>query len=294
MLPFFTVKDINTNRFSINNKPTIIKKNIYSASINALNAYLLYFSLILTFVLIKQSNASTLICIFKDGTITIGVDSKATITNFADTTVIINCKIFQVDSFFIAFSGISNYDKTNFSLSKIAKNTLTTITNTIETKIKTFQETLLQEFIEAIEHMKEYNPSIFLDSLVVKRLRCSVFVLGIFNENPFVYSIQYKVYANPTRGIADVVDVGVNKKFNGPFSNGHGRIVAGEREHIYEFEKSDTTYWKRNDPVDVINFFIGIEIKHSSSVGPPIDILQINSKGWQWIQRKKECHDYDS
>lgn len=288
MIPYSSNKYIDTNSLSINNKCPIRKKYIRPASFNSFNSYLLYL-LVVFIVVIKPAYSTTAICILRNGTITIGIDSRAYTTNFKDTTFYLNCKIIQVDSFFIAFIGISDYKKTKFSITNIAKNTLGG-SGSVDDKIISFRDLLYTEFVKVMAYTNATTPVVSLDSSRFAIYGCSVLILGIRNITPFVYHIQYKV-----KKTNSVIGYEIDKKFKGIYCSDStsGIIFVGKRNHIYEFEETDSTYWKRNDPVEVINFFIGLEIVNEPTVGLPIDILQINSTGYRWIQRKDDCYEYD-
>lgn len=234
--------------------------------------------------MIKPIYSTSIVCIFKNNTITIGADSRKTVTNFAGSNFSsLTCKILQVDSFFIAFSGMTAYDDANFYLVEIAKNTLSGPGFTNE-KIITFRDSLVIAFKKTIDFMKIKTPSVFSDTEKLNNLRCNVLVLGIKDSIPFIYSIQYKV-----KEMKSIIGYEIAKEFQGIYSSASGRFILGERDHIYKFEETDSTYWKKNDPIDVIKFFIGLEIENSRPVGPPIDILQIDKSGGHWIQRKRMC-----
>ena len=267
------------------------EKIVYQGFIYPMNLKLLVRCFAIAIVLIsflKQVYGTTVVCIIRNGVITVGADSKLFITNFSDTTFALNCKIVQVDSFFIAFSGISKYEDAEFSISNIANNTLSGDGN-FKNKISSFQDSLYNSFTRVVSMIRLNNPNIVVEDQKIAKLRCSVMVLGIDNTIPFVYCIQNKAINENSVGLKVV------KNYTGIYANDSvsGRIFMGERDNIYNFISIDTTYLEENNPVDVINYFIGLEIEHSLKVGPPIDILQIDNTGGHWIKRKSECDDKD-
>ncbi len=243
----------------------------------------LLYIIIIVLLIIKPIYSTSIVCIFKNNVITIGADSRTTITNFTDSRFSLSCKILQVDSFYIAFSGMTNYNDANFYLGEIAKNTLS-CPGSIREKIISFRDSLGFAFKKTIDYIKIKTPSVYSDTSNLNDFRCNVLVLGIEDTIPFIYSIQYKVKELKTTNRDNIA-----KEFKGIYSSTSGRFRLGERDYINKFEETDSTYWKKNDPIDVIKFFIGLEIENSRSVGPPIDILQIDKTGGIWIQRKRMC-----
>jgi hypothetical protein len=73
-------------------------------------------------------------------------------------------------------------------------------------------------------------------------------------------------------------------------------VTIGEKDAALNYIHAQNELAPSSDPVQTIRRMIAIEAEatHNVSVGGPIDILRVTSKGAEWIQRKPECQDIEA
>jgi Proteasome subunit len=228
---------------------------------------------------------STVVAIRTPSEIYVGADSK--LVAYGDIKIEQSmCKIRQVDSLFFAHTGLIGDAAGRFNVAETVIKAHR-YGHSISATVQAFEKMVVGPLIKTLQQFKRDQPDYYTKYLQAHS-HFSIIFFGLENETPVVYSRYFNAKDSTDGSIK--VDI-QRKDCPGNCPTGMTYIFLGEQEAISKFLDGNPHYssvgW-----VPTIRKLIEIEIADKPDfVGYPIDIIRVDKKAAEWIQRKKKCPD---
>jgi len=189
------------------------------------------------------------------------------------------CKIRQVGDVFFAIGGHIREELTGFDAVKIATEALRNSGNAAA-KVKAFEQNILLPLTELVRMVKSTNPAYFDKSLRDKPV-LQVAFFGNEQQSLYLYVRSYKAT------VYNSVDVIVELENNTDCTDCVRAL--GENDAIEDFINKNPKY-RPASSVELVRKLVQVEIEQRPEyVGPPIDIVRLDTNGANWVDVKPEC-----
>jgi len=190
------------------------------------------------------------------------------------------CKIRQVGDDFLAMGGNIREKVTGFDAFKIATQAMRDSDKPID-KVKGFERNILTPLTEVIRMVRSKNPEYFENRLRDKIVLFVAF-FGIEQQSLYLYVRSYKATAYNS------IDVKVEPEGSTDCLTGCNTILAlGETDAITDYLNTNP---KPVLSVELVRKLVQVEIEQTPEyVGPPIDIVRLDTNGANWVDVKPEC-----
>lgn len=235
---------------------------------------------------INSARATTIVVVRTANEIVIGADSKVTDTygNAVDKQA---CKIIQVGNLAVALEGFEIDRLTGFSVPEIVKNALQLKpTATASEKVSIMTGFLVSRLFAELVEVQRREPDSYGQKFAGGRAFLKIIVAGFEKGQPLVFVRSFRAVQ------FDSQNIGVSVSPDDCLNDCRGEIVTrflGETEAIDGLPEETPGFWQHG-LVNGVRRLVETEIAARSEYdGPPIDILRLDKKSAQWIQRKPEC-----
>ena len=215
--------------------------------------------------------------------IAVAADSKVTTRNGATGPA--GCKIIQLeDSFFYSAAGLTSDPQSGYDLTKIIRQAFRGPggargkTNDFETSVGT-------PLALAVGRLKKEEPAFFEHYLEGRGQVLQTIFFGLENGNPVLFQRSFALQL--TAGNASLVE----ERSDCPGNTCQAATVflMGYSDAAARFATEHHDFWKRG-LAEAVEGLVKMEIEEVPQfVGPPIDVLHVDSQGAAWVKRKKGC-----
>jgi len=243
--------------------------------------------ILLLLVFSSVASATTIVVARSPTEIVIGADSKLTDTYGNDLNKPV-CKILPAGNLFIAFEGLRKNLQTGFNVMDVSLKALQR-----EPRASAFDRVgiltgfLTSRLFSELLFLKQHDQETYL-----KKIQGQTFlrlVIAGFEQNrPLIFVRQFRAIQINAKTIS------VEVIADDCLADCRGEVVTrfmGETEAIEGLAEETPNFW-RNGLTNGVRQLIQTEITaRDGYVGPPIDLLRIDARGAEWIQRKAECAD---
>lgn len=250
--------------------------------------FTLWITIFLTFIISKNIqmnpnnilNGTTIITSITQDKIIIAADSKQTWGEDYSREAPLKCKIRHIGNLFFAAEGITQMFKPNIDFLEIIENLDLKKALTFENKIDYIALKLREPVQEFAQNYQKFNPIAF-DSILNKTL-FSISFSQFENEKPCSSALYWEIKSTAT-GWEIVPGRATSEQIP-------RYMIQGQKDAIDYYYENNINFKNKIYDEKGLNELIEIQIKASpQKVGLPIDIVVINSQGFQWIQKKEEC-----
>jgi len=229
---------------------------------------------------------STVVAIRTPSEIYVGADSKLVAYGKDKKIELSICKIRQVDNLFFAQTGLVGDAAGGFNVAetviKAHKHG-----DSISATVQAFEKMVVGPLTTMLQQFKRDQPDFYKKDLQ-RDSHFSIMFFGLENGTVVVYS-RYFTATDPINGSSKIEIQ--RKDCPGDCPTGTTYIFLGEQEAMNKFLDANPHYSKIGW-APTIRKLIEIEIADKPDfVGYPIDIIRLNNKVTEWIQRKAECPD---
>ena len=227
---------------------------------------------------------TTIVAVRTPEEIVIGADSKMMDLRDRsfDSTI---CKIRKIDDLFFAFAGFLDIPGLQSDLTEVVREASRS-GDSITEKIETFDGLIVRDWSQGLPDIRDDHPELYRQKLRGKIVLQIAFA-GIERGKPLLFMRYLKVVE---RG--DVPSIVIYKK-QCPGDCPLGKVYAflGHTGALKEHMAGGTDIWDAGY-AEGIRRLITIQMEaEPEHVGPPIDILRLDSTGYEWIQKKPECFE---
>ncbi len=239
-----------------------------------------------TLLFLPAARATTIVGIRTPDQVVIAADSLGTARGNRIETSQLTCKVFSVNDRGFAVSGLTKAQPGDFDAAKevagilARRSALGDAVNDIAERITSLLESHLRQ-------LKRVNPSLFAKSLEGEGGSItSILLAAREGGEPVAVGLGFRGSEGPDGTIRIATD---RVTCPGDCPNGTMYFLLGERgpidRYIAEHGKGRLTPAESGAP-----FLVQLVIDAGSrSVGPPVDILVIDTHGVSWPARKEEC-----
>lgn len=244
--------------------------------------------LALTVLLAAHANATTIVAVKTPTAIVIGADSKVTDT-FGNAAAGQACKIIQAGNLFFAYEGLVRDRRTGFDVATIASRALLFKPNASAAE----RVSILTGFITAqlfveLPDLKQQDPDTYREKVEGGQTFLKILVAGFEGAQPLLFVRQFRAVPVNRRTI------GVGVVPDDCLKDCAGAAVVrslGETAAIDGLPEETSGFWEQGIVAGVRRLIETEIAARGEYVGPPVDILRIDQRGAQWIQRKALCND---
>jgi hypothetical protein len=197
-------------------------------------------------------------------------DSK-TVSRAGDTGKIDKIKLFEEENIGYVAAGVVKYDLTGYNLHKLAEDACT-YHGDIHEKTDYFIEKVESKFIEFLNNVSS------VPSIDFRDLTMQIAFFNVTNDVPTVVMVKIL----PDTIYAETKDYELRiKKTTRETIDVSQVYYLGRYVEMYEslFEESLLI-----DPVKEMKRLMNIAIEKHEDVGPPIDVMLIDKRGFHWIE----------
>jgi hypothetical protein len=234
----------------------------------------------------NSAHATTIVVVRTANEIVIGADSKVTDTygNAVDKQA---CKIIQVGNLAVAMEGFETDRQSGFSVPEIVKTALQLKPSaTANEKVSIMTGFLVSKLFAELMEVQRREPDSYGQKFVGGRVFLKIIIAGFEKGQPLVFVRSFRAVQ------FDPQNVGVSVLPDDCLNDCRGAIVTrflGETEAIDGLPDETPGFWQQG-LVNGVRRLVETEIAARNEYdGPPIDILRLDKRGAQWIQRKPEC-----
>lgn len=221
----------------------------------------------------------------------IGSDSKITMVKKRDILGIkTSCKIKQHGSFFFTAAGLTEGRKNSqviFSVGMFVTKA-SAVGQGIQEIATAFAILIREPFKQAMQKIKRENPAFYKERIEGKA-PLQVAFAGFEDRTPVLVIIYFKVQSMASGRVSISQHGGscpgetCNEKVE--------KALLGENEEMTRITEADPEWWNP-DLVGGVRKLIQAAIEDKpDTVGPPIDILEIDSFGARWVGKNAHCPD---
>jgi hypothetical protein len=211
--------------------------------------------------------------------VVIGADSRG--TNYkanGEKEFLELCKITPVGNYYYALAGF--YYSTRMNLKNTIEKELQE-NNDFDEAVQNIKREMTSILFDEYKYLKENQPIIFKERTTKGTMVTEIAIVGLRNGRPFAQMIGVDIINNET------CEMSTREKL---VTSGNKVLYLGEtrqiREAMESFEKNGTRF---NEPA-YANYLLDLEIKGGdSSIGWPVDILEIKPNEKIWHKKKGNC-----
>lgn len=231
-----------------------------------------------------STNATTIVAVKTKQEIIIGADSKLTDT-YGNTVNEQACKIIQSGNMVFAAEGFIRNKQTGFGIYKIIGQALKQPAKiSLTDKVNFVSGVVVSELLKELPKLRKQNADTYR-SKIEGKVFLSLLFAGFENGKPLMFVRQFRLAMSRQQiGISVLPDdcmEDCNREFETRF--------LGEKEAIESLPEDTPNFWGKG-AAEGIRLLIETEIQSRNEyVGPPIDIVRLNNKRVEWIQRKQNC-----
>lgn len=219
--------------------------------------------------------------------IVIGADSKVTDT-FGNAAAGQACKIIQAGNLFFAYEGLVKDRRTGFDVASIASRALLFKPNaTAAERVDILTGFITAQLFVELPDLKQHDPDTYREKVEGGQTFLKILVAGFEGTQPLLFVRQFRAVPvnRQTIGVSVVPD--------DCLKDCTGQVVVrtmGETAAIDGLPEETNGFWEQGI-AEGVRRLIETEIAaRGEYVGPPVDILRIDKRGAQWIQRKSLCY----
>ena len=242
--------------------------------------------LAIALLLTGRAAATTIVAVRTPSEIVIGADSKVTDT-YGNAFANQACKIIQAGNLFFAYEGLARDKQTGFDIAQIAARALQLKPNaSVSEKVSILTGFVASQLFIELPLLKQHDPATYREKVEGGQTFLKILIAGFDGNKPLLFVRQFRAVPvnRQTIGVSVVPDDCLSDCFD--------EIVVrslGETAAIDGLPEETPGFWK-GGIVEGVRRLIETEIAaRSEYVGPPVDILRIDSKGARWIQKKPGC-----
>ena len=246
------------------------------------------FSSVLLLLSVSSLCAATTIVVARSQTeIVIGADSKVTDT-FGNDLKKPLCKIRQAGNLFIAFEGLKENRQTGFNVLDFSLKALQRKPRASALdRVSILTALLTSRLFTELRFLKQHDQETYVRKILGKTF-LRLIIAGFEHDRPLIFVRQFRAnQINEQMVVAESIA-------DDCLVNCQGEIVTrflGETEAIDGLAEETPGFWGKG-LANGVRQLIQTEIAaRDEYVGPPIDLLHIDARGAEWIQRKPKCSD---
>jgi hypothetical protein len=214
--------------------------------------------------------------------IVVGADSLLVRRSGTLAVPLSECKITRVGNDFFAIAGNIREQVKGFDAGKIAAEAVRSSDKAVE-KVKAFEENIRPPLTELLRIVKSNTPEYF-DKLFRDKIVLAIAFFGIEEGTLYLYVRTYIAAVYNTND----VEVEFENKTD-CLADCAQTFAFGENAAIKEFIDTNPKY-RAASTVEFVRQLVQLEIdQRPEYVGPPIDIVRLNTNGANWVQVKPEC-----
>ena len=213
---------------------------------------------------------------------TIYAAADSMLVTAGSTTTETECKIRFAGETGFALAGIFVEPASGFDLIKIIKK-VCLADRPLTAKFASLEEAVRAPLLSAMNNIYHHPLSPALDHLGVQ-----IALFGFEGKTSYVYRITLDAVAEGS----NVTDLRVKKTIVPDEKNNEPYCLVFLAQSADVLATLQSTRLSGKDWRDALNQVIQLAIeKNPSSVGPPVDIVEVTDQGRRWLQRKDGCPD---
>jgi hypothetical protein len=223
--------------------------------------------------------STTLVALWTPEKVILAADSRVT----HEAGVVADaCKIEHSGSTWIAVSGLVSDPSTGFSLGPLARPALMQ-GKSMKEQIARFADAVQPGLTRAVDGLRRDAPDEY-GKLASGRPVLQAILASQENGKPVLATVGFVLDGSGTlQPRASLID--------GSDARGPRLIYAGQQQRIREYLKANRN-WIEGDRQALVRDLVQLEIDAKTEhVGGPVDVIEIDTSGTHWIQRKSACAD---
>jgi hypothetical protein len=195
------------------------------------------------------------------------------------------CKIMHEGAVYFANAGIVENDRTGFKVSTIAQTAIQQGSYDVKSSARLFSSMALAPFADALEELRSKHPDFYARYVKLGPQPLQVvFMRG--SPAPAFVVIYFTIESSPGAPVR-VKSHSQECPGNG-CPNGSGVRLLGGNDAAQQASKM-TGFWGEGE-VEGAKKLVEAEILRApDNVGPPVEMLRLDSTGPQWIYQKEQC-----
>jgi hypothetical protein len=223
--------------------------------------------------------STTLVALWTPEKVLLAADSRVT-QDGGDSAEA--CKIAHSGTTWIAVSGLISDPATGFTLGPLARPALAQ-GRSVKEQIALLADALQPGLARAVDGLRRDAPEHY-SRFAGGRPVLQAILAAQENGKPVLATIGFVLdAAGALQPRASLID--------GADARGPRLIYAGQQDHIREYLRTHRD-WIASDRQALVRDLVQLEIDaNTGHVGGPIDVVQIDAAGPQWVQKKSACAD---
>lgn len=244
----------------------------------------------LVLLALASARATTIVSVKTASEIVIGADSKVTDT-FGGAAAGQACKIVQAGNLFFAYEGMARDRRTGFDITRIAVQALLFKPNaSLAEKVSILTGFLTDSLFAELLSLKQHDPDTYREKVEGGQTFLKILVAGFDGNQPLLFVRGFRAVPLNRKTIAvSVVPDDCLADCRAEFAV----RTLGETAAIDGLPEETPGFWAGGIAQGVRRLIETEIAARSEYVGPPVDILRIDSKGAEWIQKKPSCADVE-
>jgi len=236
---------------------------------------------ILVLLCVSFSHATSIVIIRAPDHITVAADSMIR-TGYGHE---MGCKIMQEGAVYFANAGIVENDQTGFKVSTIAQAAIQQASYDVKTSARLFSSMALLPFTNALEELRSKHPDFYEKYVKLGPQPLQVVFMRGSPAPSFV--VIYFTIESSVGAPVKVTSHSQECPGNG-CPNGYGVRLLGGNDAAQRASKV-TGFWGEGEIEGAKKLVEAEIVRAPDNVGPPVEILRLDSTGPQWIYRKEQC-----
>jgi hypothetical protein len=243
---------------------------------------------LLAFILLLpgRATATTIVAVKTPREIVIGADSKVTDT-FGNASAAEACKIVQAGNLFFAYEGLARDRRTGFDIAKAALQSLQFKPNaTVSERVSMLTGYVVTELFAELRSLRQNDPETYREKIEGGQTFLKILVAGFEGNEPLLFVRQFRAVQLNSQ------PAGVSVVPDDCLADCREQVVIrslGETAAIEGLPEETPGFWSQGI-ADGVRRLVETQIAaRSEYVGPPVDILRMDSTGARWIQKKPTC-----
>lgn len=216
----------------------------------------------------------------------IGADSKRT-AGVGPATVSV-CKIGKARGFFFAAGGLEADPKTGYSTHALLHRAASRYPSDMQRSANLFKQLAVTHLPTAVARISKHEPEIFSRRFRPGDTAVGAVFIGLGNQTPRLIAMDF---IPKSAGAGHFTVTVRTSECPGSGCTPSALFLLGRHDAIKKYVRANPEFWRIGGELGVLQL-INVQIAASpEDVGPPVDILRLDTKGPTWVQKKPECPD---
>ena len=235
----------------------------------------------------ENGTATTLVIVGNPRHIVVAADSMSDKVTNNGRTVKATCKIVSAGKFVYASAGFT--EDVKFNADKIAERSARR-KGSIAEHVKWYAKDAQQPFLEMMKRFHQSLPEMYKRTVSSNGSTLVTIFAGIENDRPAVALVEFMVINDPSGKPKEAkTNIGACPGLFCVDPKMDFWRVFGQNDAAIQAVTRTPRFWTGNDAVDARKL-VQIEIDAiPDRVGPPIDLVEIDSTGLHWIEPRGSC-----